>query len=101
MHRQVGDLVIDATGLARRGILLRHLVMPEGGAETRAILEWVAEALGSDTYVNLMDQYRPAGRVGPTRYPALNRRPTAAEYDAALRLATTLGLRLDERRASL
>jgi putative pyruvate formate lyase activating enzyme len=101
MQRQVGRLVIDETGLARRGILLRHLVMPSGIEETRAILEWVAETLGTDTYVNLMDQYRPAGRVGPTRYAELNRRTTAAEYSAAVQLAVRLGLRLDKRHMRL
>ncbi|KPK00779.1 MAG: radical SAM protein, partial [Gemmatimonas sp. SG8_28] len=87
--------------LARRGVLLRHLVMPNGIEETRAILEWVANTLGADTYVNLMDQYRPAGRVGPTHYPELNRRTTAAEYGAAVQLAVRLGLRLDTRHTPL
>jgi putative pyruvate formate lyase activating enzyme len=97
MHRQVGDLVLDERGIARRGILLRHLVMPGGLAETRAILEWVAATLSANTYVNLMDQYRPAGRVGPTAFPELDRRPTPTEYRAAVGIATNLGLRLDRR----
>ncbi len=97
MHRQVGDLVLDDRGIAQRGLLLRHLVMPGALDETRAILEWVATTLSPATYVNLMDQYRPAGRVGPTRYRELNRRLTADEYDAAVAIATDLGLRLDRR----
>src|SRR3989442_390192 len=62
MHRQVGPLAFDAEGLARRGLLVRHLVMPGALEETREILAWVARELGPDTYVNVMDQYRPEGR---------------------------------------
>jgi putative pyruvate formate lyase activating enzyme len=96
MHAQVGPLVIDADGLASRGLLIRHLVMPGCLDETRAILEWIASTLGPDTYVNLMDQYSPAGKVGTTAYPEINRRLTSAEYREARRLAGDLGLqRLD------
>ncbi len=104
MHRQVGDLVEDANGLAKRGLLLRHLVMPGELDETRAILEWIATELGPDTYVNLMDQYYPAGAVsaderGAARYPELTRRLTSAEFRTAKAIARDLGLRrLDERR---
>ena len=98
MHRQVGPLVLDRHGLARRGVLLRHLVMPGALEETRAILEWAAKELGPDTYVNLMDQYRPAGRVTSATYPEINRRIGAAEFAEAVRLAFDLGLRrLDQR----
>ena len=97
MHRQVGDLRFDDAGLARRGVLLRHLVMPGLLEETRAILEWVAAALSPNTYVNVMDQYRPAGRVGRTRHAEINRRPTPAEYCEAVEIARGLGLRLDGR----
>ena len=100
MHRQVGDLVIDADGLARRGVLLRHLVMPGELDETRAILEWVARELGPGTYVNLMDQYSPAGAVNGRRYPELYRRLSADEFRQAREIAGDLGLRrLDERRS--
>jgi putative pyruvate formate lyase activating enzyme len=99
MHRQVGDLAVDADGLARRGLILRHLVMPEALDETRAILEWVATELGPDTYVNLMDQYYPAGKVGAGSYPEINRTLRPAEFEEAKRIARELGLRnLDERR---
>jgi putative pyruvate formate lyase activating enzyme len=64
MARQVGPLVVDADGLARRGVLLRHLVMPGMLAETEAMLRFVVEELGPDTYVDLMAQYYPAGLVG-------------------------------------
>ena len=97
MHRQVGDLVFDTQGLAIRGLLVRHLVMPSAAAETQAILEWLAEELGPDTYVNLMDQYRPAGRVTGAHVPELNRPVTHSEYGHAREMAGRLGLRLDER----
>jgi len=98
MHRQVGPLVLDRDGLARRGVLLRHLVMPGALDETRAILEWVAKELGPDTYVNLMDQYRPAGRVTSATYPEIARRIGSKEFAQAVRLALDLGLRrLDQR----
>jgi putative pyruvate formate lyase activating enzyme len=98
MHEQVGPLVIDENGLARRGVLLRHLVMPGGLAETRQILEWIASALGPDNYVNLMDQYYPAGKVTAEKYPELNMRLTSMEFQEANRIAADLGLRLDARR---
>jgi len=69
MHRQVGVLKTDRRGLARRGVLVRHLVMPGGAADTAAIMGWLARELSPDTYVNLMAQYRPAHRVpGNPRY---------------------------------
>jgi putative pyruvate formate lyase activating enzyme len=99
MHEQVGPLVLDEHGLARRGLLVRHLVMPGCLDETQAILEWIARELGPDTYVNLMDQYYPAGKVGPDRFAEINRRLTAAEFREAQRMARDLGLRrLDVRR---
>jgi len=99
MHRQVGPLVIDDDGLARRGLLIRHLVMPGGLDETRAVLEWIARELGPDTYVNLMGQYRPAGRVTVERFPEIARRPSSAELREAREVARDLGLhRLDDRR---
>jgi len=99
MHRQVGELVVDATGLARRGVILRHLVMPGMLDETRAILEWVSTELGTGVYVNLMDQYYPAGKVGPDHLPEIDRRLRSDEFAEARRWARELGLgRLDERR---
>uniref|UniRef100_A0A7C1JYF0 Radical SAM protein n=1 Tax=Caldilinea aerophila TaxID=133453 RepID=A0A7C1JYF0_9CHLR len=100
MHRQVGDLVIDEDGLAQRGLLLRHLVMPGFLEETKAILRFVAEEISRNTYVNLMDQYYPAGRVDAQHYPELNRRLTCSEYAEAVAYAQELGLtRLDRRRS--
>jgi putative pyruvate formate lyase activating enzyme len=98
MHNQVGPLRFDENGLATRGLLIRHLVMPGGLDETRAILTWIATELGLDTYVNLMNQYRPAGRVAGEQYTEINRMLSAAEFDEARRFAIALGLRLDERR---
>ena len=99
MHDQVGPLQIDDNGLANRGVLVRHLVMPGCLDETRAILEWIATELGTDTYVNVMDQYHPAGKVNAQRYEEINRRLTSAELGEAYQIAADLGLaRLDQRR---
>lgn len=96
MHRQVGDLTLDEAGLAVRGLLVRHLVLPEGLAGTEGIMRFLAE-LSPDTYVNVMPQYRPCFRAAEV--PALRRRITAQEYAEAVRQAQTAGLhRLDERR---
>jgi putative pyruvate formate lyase activating enzyme len=98
MHRQVGDLVVDADGLALSGLLVRHLVMPGLLDDTRAILAWLA-TLSSDTYVNLMDQYRPAHRVVTSgRYGEIDRAVTSDEFRAARTAAREAGLwRLDRR----
>jgi putative pyruvate formate lyase activating enzyme len=99
MHRQVGALVVDEEGLAKRGLIVRHLVMPGFLDETRAILTWVAEELGPDTYVNLMDQYVPSGKVGGGRYAEIDRPLTPEEFREARAMAAELGLRnLDRRR---
>jgi putative pyruvate formate lyase activating enzyme len=96
MHRQVGDLVTDEAGVARRGLLVRHLVLPEGIAGTEQVLEFLASEISRDTYVNLMDQYRPCYRAD--EYPELNRPITGEEYAEALAQAERLGLaRLDGR----
>jgi putative pyruvate formate lyase activating enzyme len=94
MHRQVGDLALDERGLARRGLLVRHLVLPGGMAGTEEVLRFLAEEISPRTYVNLMDQYRPCYRAGGQ--PALGRRPTRAEMEAAFEAARRHGLaRLD------
>jgi putative pyruvate formate lyase activating enzyme len=93
MHRQVGPLELDDRGLAVRGVLLRHLVMPGLLDETEAILRWVGRELGSDTYLNLMGQYRPEGLVRGGDYPELDRRPRSDELERAVELAWELGLR--------
>jgi putative pyruvate formate lyase activating enzyme len=96
MRRQVGDLALDERGLARRGLIVRHLVMPGLLDETEAILRFVADELGPDTYVNLMGQYYPAGRSD--RYEEIDRRPHREELERAFAIADELGLRrLDPR----
>jgi len=99
MHRQVGALSFDEHGLAKRGVLLRHLVMPGLLGETRRIFEWIARELSPETYVNVMAQYRPAGKVSAEKYREIDRPTTAAECREARRIAREVGLtRLDERR---
>ncbi len=94
MHRQVGDLVTDARGVARRGLLVRHLVMPHGLAGTGEIVDFLAEKISTDTYLNIMGQYRPCYRAGS--FPDINRRPTPEEIGSARELARRAGLcRLD------
>jgi putative pyruvate formate lyase activating enzyme len=100
MHRQVGPLVFDSDGLARRGLLLRHLVMPGMLEETEAVLGFVAEELGPDTYVDLMAQYYPAGLVGRDGrdgYQEIDRHLYQEEYLQAVDVGHELGLRLDVR----
>jgi putative pyruvate formate lyase activating enzyme len=100
MHRQVGDLVFDEEGLARRGLLVRHLVMPGGGEESRRIFRFLAREISPHTYVNVMDQYGPAGQVEkrPERYAEIARRTSRAEHEAAVSMASEEGLhRLDSR----
>jgi putative pyruvate formate lyase activating enzyme len=101
MQRQVGDLVLDEHGMARRGLIVRHLVMPGLLDETETILRFIATELGAGTYVNLMAQYYPAGRTG--EFPEIDRHLYRSEFERALELAEKLGLRrLDERsRAAL
>jgi putative pyruvate formate lyase activating enzyme len=96
MHRQVGDLVVDEHGIARRGLLVRHLVLPDGIAGTDRVLAFLAERVSRDTYVNLMDQYRPCYRAD--EYSEIDRPITNAEYREALATAERLGLtRIDVR----
>jgi putative pyruvate formate lyase activating enzyme len=98
MHRQVGDLAIDeASGLAYKGILVRHLVLPGGLAGTAKIMAFLADSLSRHTYVNVMSQYRPCGRA--REMPALAVALSPVEYDQAVRAAKTAGItRLDTPR---
>jgi putative pyruvate formate lyase activating enzyme len=98
MNRQVGDLVLDANGMARRGLIVRHLIMPGLLEESEAILRFVAEELGTGTYVNLMAQYYVSGKVGRNgEYEEIARGIHREEYEHALAIARELGLRLDPR----
>ena len=97
MHRQVGDLVFDEDGLAVRGLLVRHLVMPGLLEETEAVLRWIAGELGPDTYVDVMAQFYPAGRTG--EFPEIDRHLYRSEFERALAIADDLGLRRLDRRS--
>jgi putative pyruvate formate lyase activating enzyme len=107
MHRQVGDLRFGPDGLARRGLLVRHLVMPGQTAEAAAIFGWLAREISPDTFVNVMGQYRPAHLVprtadgtGRLRFEEIARPVDPGEVLAARRAARAAGLhRFDERRA--
>jgi putative pyruvate formate lyase activating enzyme len=90
MHRQVGDLVLNDQGLARRGLLVRHLVMPEGLDDTRRIMRFLAQEISPDTFVNIMPQYRPAGLA--RRYDSINRSLTPTEYSEAVAIGREEGL---------
>lgn len=94
MHRQVGDLVMDESGVAVRGLLVRHLVMPHGVASTEEIMKFLVNEISVNTYVNVMDQYRPCG--GAAADPMINRRITGEEFTMAVNQAKQAGLkRLD------
>lgn len=97
MHRQVGDLQIDERGLAQRGLLVRHLVLPHGLAGTDQVVHFLADEISRDTYLNLMDQYHPS--FNARQYPKLNRPLAGGEYEQAVELALAAGLhRLDQRK---
>jgi putative pyruvate formate lyase activating enzyme len=97
MQRQVGDLIVDEDGMARRGLIVRHLVMPGLVDETEAILRFIATELGPATYVNLMAQYYPAGRT--SECPEIDRHLYRSEFERALELADELGLRRHDERS--
>ncbi len=90
MHAQVGDLVVEG-GLAVRGLLVRHLVMPGWVEDSERIMEFIAEEVSLDTYVNIMFQYRPLYRARD--FPEIARRPSLEEYGEVCRYARGLGLR--------
>jgi putative pyruvate formate lyase activating enzyme len=83
-------LKVNERGVAVRGLILRHLVLPQNIAGTDRFVTWVARELTTDTYVNLMDQYRPAHRA--REYPELARRLTPQEWGQALAWARAAGL---------
>jgi putative pyruvate formate lyase activating enzyme len=96
MHRQVGDLVMNDSNRAVRGLLVRHLVMPGGLAGTREAMRFIADEISHLTYINIMDQYHPCGEL--EKFPELNRAVTPQEYEEALEATRNAGLaRLDNR----
>ncbi len=99
MHRQVGDLSMDDRGVAQRGLLVRHLVLPEGLAGTAEIVRFLRNEVSPRTYINVMSQYRPCYLAHTL--PPLDRRISQDEYAEAVDLAKEAGLRLDRRRPRL
>jgi putative pyruvate formate lyase activating enzyme len=91
MHRQVDDLVVDSRGVALRGLLVRHLVLPGGLGGTEGVVEFIAKEISKDTYINIMDQYHPCYKA--FEHPPLDRRITLAEYEEAVRMALDAGLK--------
>ena len=90
MHRQVGDLQMDKNGIALRGLMIRHLVMPDNIAGTDRFVHWVAQELSTTTYVNIMAQYHPEHKAYD--YPEISRRITDTEYRQALQWAEEAAL---------
>jgi putative pyruvate formate lyase activating enzyme len=97
MHRQVGDLQMDERGVATRGLLVRHLVLPDDLAGTAATARFLTEEISRDTYINVMDQYRPAFRAAQEEFEpfcaGICRPPSGAEQDAAVAAVRAAGLR--------
>lgn len=91
MHRQVGDLIIDKRGVAVKGLLVRHLVLPEGIAGTGEVVRFIAEEISKNTYINIMDQYHPCYKA--FEHPPLDRRITTREYSNAIKIALEAGLK--------
>jgi len=90
MHRQVEDLVIDEEGIAQRGLLVRHLVLPGGLAGTEKVMQFISRELSPHTYVNIMDQYHPCYRA--VEFPEISRRISGKEYQEAVEIARKYGL---------
>ncbi len=94
MHAQVGDLIVDEKGIAKKGLLIRHLILPENLAGTSEVMNFIAEEISKNSYVNLMDQYRPCYKARD--FPPLDRRITRDEFAHAVKIASDLGIkRLD------
>jgi len=91
MHRQVGDLAVDEDGIARHGLLVRHLVLPRGLAGTSEVMRFIVQKISADTYVNVMSQYRPCGRADEVA--GLDAPLTPVDYRAAVREALAEGIR--------
>ena len=90
MHRQVGDLKLSKRDIAQRGLLVRHLVLPNDMAGSKAVIDFITDEISIDTYLNVMDQYRPAFQANI--YPELNRRITPSEYKEVVDYAFNKGL---------
>ena len=98
MHNQVGVLKTDQHGIAKRGMLVRHLVMPGDVAETETVMGFLAKNISPDTYLNIMGQYRPAGRVSIEKFTEINQRVSTKEINQAYQAAKAAGLwRFDQQ----
>ena len=91
MHRQVGDLVVDKNGIAKRGLLVRHLVLPNNIAGSKEIFEFIAKEISKNTFINIMEQYYPCYKA--SQYPELSRRISLEEYSQTIELAKKAGLK--------
>jgi len=90
MHRQTGDLITDNKGIAQRGLIIRHLVLPENLAGTEEVMRFISSELSKDSYVNVMDQYHPAYKAN--EFLPLDRRITSEEYNSAIKTTKKYGL---------
>jgi len=90
MHRQVGDLKVDERGIAKRGLLIRHLVLPDDIAKSENILKFIAKEISKNSYVNIMSQYYPSGEA--FKFPELNRPVSEKEFLKVIQIAKKLGL---------
>jgi putative pyruvate formate lyase activating enzyme len=95
MQRQVGDLVTDDNGIAQRGLIIRHLVMPSLAENTREVLSFIRNEISQDAFVNVMAQYHPCFRA--SQYEEIARRPSMKEYGEAVEFARQIGLKRAHR----
>ena len=92
MHAQVGDLKVNSLGIAEKGLLVRHLVMPNWTQDSKEIIKWLHDNLGKNTYINVMEQYFPCFKA--CEFPEICRRITKEEFEEVYNYAKSLGLRL-------
>jgi putative pyruvate formate lyase activating enzyme len=95
MYRQVGDLTMDENGIATRGLMVRHLLLPDGLAGTAEVMRFISNEVSKETYVNIMNQYRPRGEV--SRVKEMSRPTAAGAYEKAIEIAKNAGLHRLER----
>lgn len=91
MHRQVGDLIVNEEGIAQRGLLVRHLVLPNNIAGSEKIFEFLSREISKNTFLNIMDQYYPCYKA--FEYPELSRKITKEEFQEVVSLAKKIGLK--------
>ena len=90
MYQQVGNLVLDEQGIAKKGLIIRHLVLPNGLSGTEGVMKFLAEEISKDVYISLMSQYFPAHKTA--EFPEINRRITSDEYEEAYQIMRKHGL---------